>query len=733
MENTSPLHLCRVQKSSLINRSHMLLHSLALMSLIYYRSSFFFQHTESGQTPFTPWLLVFAAELMLSCFWFLSQAFLWRPFSRSVFPDKLPKDKELPAIDVFICTADPNKEPTVDVMNTVISAMALDYPPDKLYVYLSDDGGSSMTLRAMQEAWRFAKWWLPFCRRHGIKTLCPEAYFFEVGEKQENSHNDFLAEEEKVKEKYDNFKERLTRIRENTRLMINRDHPPIVEVINETSINEEGAERAEMPLLVYVSREKRPSHPHNFKAGALNALLRVSAIMSNSAYILVLDCDMYCNDPTSARQAMCFHLDPEISPSLAFVQFPQKYHNIGKADIYDSQLRLYFKVQWQGMDGIQGPILSGTGFYIKREALLNPKKEDVDIMELKHSFGPSNEFTKSLGRYYKPNLGEVVSAIMLEEIQFLASCAYENETKWGREVGFLYFTIAEDYFTGFVNLHGNGWKSVYCDPVRPSFLGSATTNLNDVLVQNARWSSSLVEVVISRFCPLFYTPEKISALETMCYAEHAIHPLFFLPMWCLATIPQLCLLNGIRLYPEVSDWFFCVFSFIFLSSHLKHIQEVLSTGDPIWAWRNEQMMWMIKNVTCHTYGSFDAIMKKIGFKEASFPPTNKVVDEEQLKLYKMGKIDFQTSIVFLAPMVSLVLLNLASFVGGLTRAVVAGNFSEMFVQIVLSFFIVVMNYPIVEGMILRKDKGRIPSSVTSLSALISMIFLSLGSFFFMYL
>ena len=72
--------------------------------------------------------------------------------------------------------------------------------------------------------------------------------------------------------------------------------------------------------------------------------LRVSAIMSNSPYILVLDCDMYCNDPTSARQAMCFHLDPQISTSLAFVQFPQKYHNIGKDDIYDSQLRMYFKV-----------------------------------------------------------------------------------------------------------------------------------------------------------------------------------------------------------------------------------------------------------------------------------------------------------------------------------------------------------------------------------------------------
>lgn len=152
-----------------------------------------------------------------------------------------------------------------------------------------------------------------------------------------------------------------------------------------------------MPLLVYVSREKRPSYPHHFKAGALNALvcsvvpvlqslccvkisyyhiyiyinrplhafffpphlltlemfwfrqstlqLRVSGIMSNSPYVLGLDCDMYSSDPSSARQAMCFHMDPELSRSLAFVQFPQRFRNISRNDIYDSKLRVAFWVR----------------------------------------------------------------------------------------------------------------------------------------------------------------------------------------------------------------------------------------------------------------------------------------------------------------------------------------------------------------------------------------------------
>ncbi|KAL7220167.1 hypothetical protein ACSBR2_013101 [Camellia fascicularis] len=725
--NPLPLHLSHVQKTSLIiNRTHSLLHSTALATLIYYRSSTIFHTLKTRDKPIFPLLFLFISELILSFIWVLTQAYRWRPVSRTAFPDRLPEDEELPAIDVFICTTDPNKEPTVDVMNTVVSAMAMDYPVDKLCVYLSDDGGSDVTLNAMKEAWRFAKCWVPFCRRFGVETRCPEAYFLEENHGKTDWRSDFLAEKEKVKEKYKEFKKRVMRIRE--------------KVINDKGMNEEvDADKVEIPLLVYVSRDKRPSVPHHFKAGALNVLLRVSAVISNSPYILVLDCDFYCNDPSSARQAMCFHLDSKMSPSLAFVQFPQKFHNISKTDIYDSQLRSAFTILWQGMDGLEGPCLSGTCVYIKRKALYGSlMKEDADIIKLKESFGSSNDFIKSLGRHYKSNHSDIWSKMLVKETQILASCAYENQTKWGKEVGFLYFSVVEDCFTDFINLHGKGWISVYCDPARPGFLGSSTTNLSDLLVQGTRWSSGLVEVAISRFCPLTYglkqkKKKKISVLERMCYAELAFFPFYFIPLWCFATIPQLYLLNGIPLYPEVSSSYFIVFSFIFVSSQSKHIQEIFSTGGSIQTWHNEQRMWMIKSVTCHLYGSLDAFIKRMGMREASFLPTNKAVDDEQLKRYQMGKFDFQASNMLIVPVVTLVILNLVSLFGGVTRMVVInGSFNEMFVQVGLSFFIVSMSYPIVEGMVVRKDKGRVPISVSILSAVISMIYLLLGSLIIMY-
>lgn len=92
-----------------------------------------------------------------------------------MYTERLPE--ELPPVDVFVCTADPSKEPALAVMNTVISALSLDYPPHKLAVYLSDDGGSYVTLHAVREAWRFAGFWVPFCRKYGLESRCPEAYF----------------------------------------------------------------------------------------------------------------------------------------------------------------------------------------------------------------------------------------------------------------------------------------------------------------------------------------------------------------------------------------------------------------------------------------------------------------------------------------------------------------------------------------------------------------------------
>ncbi|XP_043697953.1 cellulose synthase-like protein E2 isoform X2 [Telopea speciosissima] len=689
----SPLNVWKVQQPhSTIYKLHNLIHAIFLLALLYYRASSLFLY---GVLPTFPCALIFASELLLSFIWLLRQPLRWHPVYRTVFPKRLPEDDELPAVDVFICTADPNKEPTLEVMNTVVSAMSLDYPPEKLSVYLSDDAGSPLTLYALREAASFANSWVPFCRKYRIGTICPDAFLSGSasvhGDDTYLRSMDFSSELEMMKSKYELFKESVRRAKEICETGL-QDRPPLIE-------------------------------------------LRVSGIISNAPCILVLDCDMYCNNPSSIRQAMCFHLDPKLTHSLAFVQFPQVFYNVCNNDIYDGRLRSAFKTLWPCMDGLQGPILSGTGFYIKRKALYgNPMQEDDDLLQLRSSFGNSNRFIASLHPNYhlNPINGAISSKeVVLQEAQLLASCSYEKDTQWGEKKGFMYYSIVEDYFTGFI-MQSRGWKSVYYNPSSPAFMGSSTITFNESMIQNLRWNSGLLEVSLSSFCPITYGVSRMSIPQAMCYGYLAFQPLYSLSLLCYATIPQLCLLNGISLYPKVSNPWFLIFAIIYISSLSQHFLEVFLCGDDnsLKTWWNEQRNWMIKSVASYPFSCLDVFMKRVGIREANFMLTSKVVDEEQVEQYKKGIFHFQGSKLFLVTLATLVTINIVSLVSGLARVISQGNYDDMFGQVFLSFAILAFSYPIIEGMIFRKDNGRISTCVSIISVIFSIIFLYLGSFLF---
>ena len=82
---------------------------------------------------------------------------------------------------MFVTTADPKLEPPVVTVNTVLSLLALDYPAGKLSCYVSDDGCSAVTCYALREAAEFAKLWVPFCKKHGVKVRAPFVYFSSGG------------------------------------------------------------------------------------------------------------------------------------------------------------------------------------------------------------------------------------------------------------------------------------------------------------------------------------------------------------------------------------------------------------------------------------------------------------------------------------------------------------------------------------------------------------------------
>lgn len=125
-------------------------------------------------------------------------------------PNNPTGKSDLPGVDIFVSTADPEKEPPLVTANTILSILAADFPVEKLACYVSDDGGALLTFEAMAEAASFANVWVPFCRKHDIQPRNPESYFNLKRDPYKNKvKSDFVKDRRRVKREYDEFKVRI--------------------------------------------------------------------------------------------------------------------------------------------------------------------------------------------------------------------------------------------------------------------------------------------------------------------------------------------------------------------------------------------------------------------------------------------------------------------------------------------------------------------------------------------
>ncbi|CAN6438858.1 unnamed protein product [Victoria cruziana] len=277
------------------------------------------------------------------------------------------------------------KEPPLITANTVLSILAVDYPVEKVACYVSDDGAAMLTFEALSETSEFARKWVPFCKKFNVEPRAPEWYFAQkIDYLKDKVHPDFVRERRAMKREYEEFKVRINglvaqaqKVPEDGWTMQDgtpwpgnnvRDHPGMIQVF----LGPDGVldvEGCVLPRLVYVSREKRPGFDHHKKAGAMNALVRVSAVLSNAPYILNVDCDHYINNSKALREAMCFMMDPTSGHKVCYVQFPQRFDGIDRHDRYANRNIVFFDINMKGLDGIQGPIYVGTGCVFRRRAL----------------------------------------------------------------------------------------------------------------------------------------------------------------------------------------------------------------------------------------------------------------------------------------------------------------------------------------------------------------------------
>lgn len=77
--------------------------------------------------------------------------------------------------------------------------------------------------------------------------------------------------------------------------------------------------------------------------------IRVSAVLTNGAYILNVDCDHYFNNSKALKEAMCFFMDPAYGRKTCYVQFPQRFDGIDLHDRYANRNIVFFDVGLSSM------------------------------------------------------------------------------------------------------------------------------------------------------------------------------------------------------------------------------------------------------------------------------------------------------------------------------------------------------------------------------------------------
>ncbi|GLT65504.1 hypothetical protein SLA2020_379340 [Shorea laevis] len=731
-DNCLPLFETRPTKGRILFQLYAATIFVGISFICVYRVRWF---PERGSwTERWTWVGLFVAELWFTLYWLLTVVVRWNPVRRFTFKDRLScryDDKALPGVDIFVCTADPMIEPPTMVINTVLSMMAYDYPPEKLSVYLSDDGGSELIFYAMLEAAHFSKEWLPFCWKFKVEPRSPEAYF-RMAATNPPSHDSFMTKDWlMIKKLYEDMKIRIEtttkfgRVPDNLRqqhkgfrewdlVSSRQDHQTILQILidgrDPEAVDVQGQA---LPTLVYLAREKRPQYHHNFKAGAMNALIRVSSRISDGPVILNVDCDMYSNNSESIRDALCFFLDQEKGHEIAYIQYPQNFVNITQNEIYGDSLRVLMEVEHPGFDGNGGPCYIGTGCFHRRETLCGKKY--------------SKEF-KAEWRSENNRNSEESSSALEESCKSLASCAFEQSTEWGKEMGLKYGCAVEDIITG-LSIQCRGWKSVYFIPERKAFLGVAPTTLMQNLIQHKRWSEGQFQIFLSKYCPLVYGHKRIPLKLQLSYVPYNLWAPNSLAMLYYVVVPSLCLLKGKALFPQISSPWVLPFPCVVLANRAYSLWEFLSCGGTLQGWWNEQRIWMFKRTTSHLFGLLSTVLELLGLSKATFNVTEKVVDEDVSQRYEQEVMEFGTKSPMFNIIATLAMLNLLSCIGAIKRVIVDNKALDLLaLQMLLNGLLVCLNLPVYKGLFFRKDSGSMPPSVT----LFSIIFALLASTIAMY-
>uniref|UniRef100_A0A0E0HT70 Uncharacterized protein n=1 Tax=Oryza nivara TaxID=4536 RepID=A0A0E0HT70_ORYNI len=762
------------------------------------------------------WVTSVACELWLAASWLIAQLPKLSPANRVTYLDRLASRYEkggeasrLAGVDVFVAAADAAREPPLATANTVLSVLAADYPAGGVACYVHDDGADMLVFESLFEAAGFARRWIPFCRRHGVEPRAPELYFARgVDYLRDRAAPSFVKDRRAMKREYEEFKVRMNHLAARARKVPeegwimsdgtpwpgnnSRDHPAMIQVLLGHP-GDRDVDGGELPRLFYVSREKRPGFRHHGKAGAMNALLRVSAVLTNGAYVLNLDCDHCVNNSSALREAMCFMMDPVAGNRTCFVQFALRDSGGGGDSVF-------FDIEMKCLDGIQGPVYVGSGCCFSRKALygfepaaaaddgddmdtaadwrrmccfgrgkrMNAMRRSMSAVSLLDSEDDSDEqeeeeaagrrrrlraYRAALERHFGQSPAFIASAFeeqgrrrggdggspdatvaparsLLKEAIHVVSCAFEERTRWGKEIGWMY---GGGVATGF-RMHARGWSSAYCSPARPAFRRYARASPADVLAGASRRAVAAMGILLSRRHSPVWAGRRLGLLQRLGYVARAAYPLASLPLTVYCALPAVCLLTGKSTFPGDVSYYDGVLLILLLFSVAASVAlELRWSRVPLRAWWRDEKLWMVTATSASLAAVFQGILSActgidVAFstETAASPPKRPAAgnDDGEEEAALASEITMRWTNLLVAP-TSVVVANLAGVVAAVAYGVDHGYYQSwgaLGAKLALAGWVVAHLQGFLRGLLAPRDRA--PPTI---AVLWSVVFVSVAS------
>lgn len=399
---------------------------------------------------------------------------LWRPLVRQIksldqMTPPLPR-ADWPTVDVFVTCYN---EPPEIVEETAKAALAMDYPPIKLRVYVLDDGNSA-DMRAMTE-------------RLCIEDL--QSAQLQVEAERIDAEHSGLLERLKQLENLTPNTQAAEQWLQTSESVVNQPAagfvqslqslilwlPPAHQSINDSPVKtlrdrliterktlEEAIYKKELELVEltrfrYIARPKTPGVAHHAKAGNINYAIFSGETSGN--FIVTLDAD-HIPKRNFLKRVLPYFYAYNLSTGkydqnqIAFVQTRQDFYNIPPGDPFGHRANLFYGPLQQGKDGMNAAFYTGTNAILRREALVSVGLQNF-----------ADEFAKDEKR--------------LDEFDLVGGVSSNS--------------ITEDMNTA-MRLHSAGWKSIYHNELLAE--GLAPDDLSSTLKQRLRWAQGTIQVLV---------------------------------------------------------------------------------------------------------------------------------------------------------------------------------------------------------------------------------------------